>query len=275
MIDACSICSICGTAWVYRLAITALVGSFTCFAKPTISTISRAIRSTGLDIAVGMSSTNSSATNPTEISTQKELPDLPAGPTVSPSLRQRLRQLCIHLWIWELLSLLLCLSCVGAIMAILLRYDGKPMPDWQFGLTINGVISVLAGVAKAAMILPVAESISQLKWHWFWKSQARPIMDFEFFDTASRGPWGCLMLLCRPRQWSLVSLGAFITLLALLVEPSLQFIPSYPLRQTAAGKAFVPRSTYYNDIYKEWTIDRTAGRNGTVCKSTSVPLQLS
>lgn len=83
---------------------------------------------------------------------------------------------------------MLCVSCITAIVAILLECDGKQTPQWNYGLTINGVISVLAGIAKASMILPIAESISQLKWHWFWRGRMRPAMDFEYFDVASRGP---------------------------------------------------------------------------------------
>lgn len=182
------------------------------------------------------------------ISIEKDLPDLP-NRSPPAGLRQRIRQICIHLWIWELLSLLLCVSCVGTIIILLLRYDGKPLPAWDYGLTINGVISVLAGIAKASMILPVAECISQLKWHWFWKGPSRPIMDFEYLDTASRGPWGCFMLLSRPRQWGMVSVGALITVIALAMEPSLQFIPSFPSRMTAEGTASVSRAVLLQRLH--------------------------
>lgn len=138
---------------------------------------------------------------------------------------------------------------------ILLRYNEQPIPDWNYGLTINGVVSVLAGIAKASMILPVAESISQLKWHWFSTGKPRPVIDFEHLDTASRGPWGCLMMLCRPRQWSVVSLGAFITVTALMMEPSLQFIPSYPSRLTTGGHALIPTATLYKDVNYGTTVD--------------------
>lgn len=180
------------------------------------------------------------------VSVEKELPALANRPA-SVGWRQRIRQICIHLWIWELLSLLVCVTCVGTIIIILLRYDDRPLPNWGFGLTINGVISVLAGIAKASMILPVAECISQLKWHWFWNASARPLMDFQFFDAASRGPWGCLVLLFRPRQWSTSSVGAMITVAALLMEPSLQFIPSYPSRLVVKENASLERSLEFKD----------------------------
>lgn len=128
----------------------------------------------------------------------------------------------------------------------MLKYDNKPLPTWSYGLTINGVISILAVVAKASMILPIAEAISQLKWHWYW-GRPRPIMDFQVFDAASRGPWGCIQLLCRPKQVSLATVGAFLTLATLFMEPSLQLIPAYVPRLVESGRSSVPRSFFYED----------------------------
>lgn len=163
-----------------------------------------------------------------------------------PNLRRRLRQLSVDLWIWEVGSLLLSTACVGAIMIILLKYNNKPLPTWNYGLTINGVISVLAVVAKASMILPIAEAISQLKWNWCWQRR-RPIMDFQVLDAASRGPWGCIQLLCRPKQISLASIGAFLTLATLFMEPSLQLIPTFAPKLVESSQASIPRSFYYED----------------------------
>jgi hypothetical protein len=39
------------------------------------------------------------------------------------------------------------------------------------------------------------KGISQLKWSWF--SRDRPLIDFEQFDLASRGPWGSFLLVLR------------------------------------------------------------------------------
>ena len=48
-------------------------------------------------------------------------------------------------------------------------------------------------VAKAALLLPVAECISQLKWIYF-QEQARTLEHIDLFDRASRGPFGALQL---------------------------------------------------------------------------------
>lgn len=46
--------------------------------------------------------------------------------------------------------------------------------------------------------LPAAEGISQLKWYWF--NEPQPLIDLDRFDTASRGPWGSLLLLFHTRK---------------------------------------------------------------------------
>jgi hypothetical protein len=97
-------------------------------------------------------------------------------------------------WWWELVSWLVSFSCFMAIVGILLYYDGKKQPSHVFkGITLNAFISVFSAIAKAAMILPVSESIGQLKWLWF--KDERKLSDFLAFDNASRGPWGSLLLL--------------------------------------------------------------------------------
>ena len=162
--------------------------------------------------------------------------------------RRWLRHISTNLWLWELGSLLVSTASVGAIIVVMMHYDNEPLPSWKYGLTINGLISILAVLAKSSLILPIAEAISQLKWHWYWK-QKRPILDFQVLDAASRGPWGCFVLLLRPRQWSFVSIGGVITILALLMEPSLQLMPVYAIRQVESGTSSIPRSFYYKDYF--------------------------
>ncbi|KAH9827418.1 acid phosphatase protein [Teratosphaeria destructans] len=162
------------------------------------------------------------------------------------SFKEAVRHTTITLWIWELLSLLVSATCIGAITILLAHFDNKPLPAWGYGLTLNGIISILSGVAKASLVLPVAETISQLKWHWFWDRQ-RPIMDFERYDSASRGPWGSLVMLCNVRRWSLGALGAAITIATLAVEPCLQQLPAYPSRMVVSGTAAAARSVEYVD----------------------------
>jgi hypothetical protein len=84
------------------------------------------------------------------------------------------------------------------ILSVLAHFDGKEIPQWKLGITINAFISILSGFAKSALLLPTAEALGQLKWNWFSK-KPRTMMDFEVLDSASRGPWGSFVLLARTK----------------------------------------------------------------------------
>ena len=173
---------------------------------------------------------------------EKELPGVPGdGSQQRANPSTWIRRICINLWLWELLSLMVSATCIGAITLIMKRCDNKPIPTWSYGLTLNGVVSILAVVTKASMILPVAETISQLKWCWFWQ-QPRPVRDFESFDGASRGPWGSLTMLVSVRWCSLGAVGAILTVAAMAIEPTLQQLPAYRTRIVAADEPAIGRS---------------------------------
>ncbi|KAK4892231.1 polynucleotide adenylyltransferase [Elasticomyces elasticus] len=176
--------------------------------------------------------------------TERELPSLPQDG--SKRSHSWIRRVCVTLWIWEMLSILTSTTCIAAVVVLLSLYDGKPLPSWRYGLTINGVISILAVITKASMVLPIAEAISQLKWDHFWRSP-RPVRDFESFDSASRGPWGSLTMLLNVRLWSLGALGAALTVAAMFVEPALQQIPAFPTRVVKIGDAVLNRSLNFTD----------------------------
>jgi hypothetical protein len=125
-------------------------------------------------------------------------------------------------WLWEIISIFVSLICMACIVVVLLSYHNRPIPSLPAGLTFNALVSLLATLSKAAMLVTVASCISQLKWHWF--SSTRKMRDFELFDQASRGPWGSFGLIARTRSPWLVGLGAFITIMALGVEPFMQQI---------------------------------------------------
>lgn len=54
--------------------------------------------------------------------------------------------------------------CMGAIVVVLLSYDGHSTPEWPMGMTMNGFISVFSNFAKSALLLATAEALGQLKW---------------------------------------------------------------------------------------------------------------
>lgn len=80
-------------------------------------------------------------------------PPIPYQPT---SLRRS--------WGMEILSTIFSILCVVAMVIILYKIDGRLLSTWTIAVSPNAVISVLSTASKAAMILPVAESLSQLKW---------------------------------------------------------------------------------------------------------------
>lgn len=70
----------------------------------------------------------------------------------------------IRSWWREILSAILSVLCLVAIILVLFKIDGILLSSWTAFASPNAVISILSTAAKAAIILPVAESISQLKW---------------------------------------------------------------------------------------------------------------
>lgn len=104
----------------------------------------------------------------------------------------------IDWWLFEIICWLISAVLMAVILAVLAHYNGKPIPQWNVGMTLNAFISVLSGFSRAALLLPVAEALGQLKWTWFTK-KSRPMYDFELLDSASRGPWGSFVLLARSK----------------------------------------------------------------------------
>jgi hypothetical protein len=69
----------------------------------------------------------------------------------------------VEWWLLEILSFCFSAACMGAIVIVLLSYDGNRTPDWPFGMTLNGFISVFSNFAKSALMLSIAEAMGQLK----------------------------------------------------------------------------------------------------------------
>lgn len=102
------------------------------------------------------------------------------------------------LWLFEILAWVLGTICLGGIALTLSLHADRPLPNWPLSITLNALISTLASISKAALMVPVASSISQRK--WLWLSTGRwPLSDIEIYDEASRGPWGSLMMLFEIR----------------------------------------------------------------------------
>lgn len=98
-------------------------------------------------------------------------------------------------WTLEIIACLMSVIFLAAIIVVLYMYDGKSMPDWPYGITLNALVSVLSTVMKASMVFIITEGLSQLKWSWF--SKGNKLSDLALLDAASRGPAGAFVALFR------------------------------------------------------------------------------
>lgn len=167
-------------------------------------------------------------------------------------------------WLLEILACCLSLVPLVAIVITLAIHDGRFLPQWPFGISVNALVSVFAVILKGSMMLPVSEgesanaclcrdpfglissiAMSQQKWSWFQKP--RPLVHFADFDSASRGPWGSFKIIRKTHIKHLTSIGAVITILALASDPFIQQMVKY--RPTAESldnsQVLTPRSNNY------------------------------
>jgi len=104
-------------------------------------------------------------------------------------------------WAFEIGCWIFSLLCLGSIVALLLVYDGKSAEPLPYGITLNTLVSILAVLCRLALLSPVTQAISQLKWIYFETTNGRCMRDFQEFDDCSRGLWGSRNILRRLRYW--------------------------------------------------------------------------
>lgn len=112
----------------------------------------------------------------------------PTPPTQKQSLKKNesLFSRLVSTWItdwWgmELISWVVAALSITAIFVSLETTKNKPLPKWPFNITLNALISIFATVGQMAMMKPVVECISQLKWLWFFRSKRLALLqDFEY-----------------------------------------------------------------------------------------------
>ncbi|KAK8096130.1 hypothetical protein PG999_014152 [Apiospora kogelbergensis] len=134
-------------------------------------------------------------------------------------------------WVVEIIACVISSLALAAIIVTLGLMDGRPLRTWPMSITLNSFVSFMSTIAKAALVMPVAEGISQLKWLWFRSKGS--LEDIQKFDEASRGSWGSLKLLFHTQQVHLAKLGAFIMITALVMEPFVQQVIIYPTQMIA------------------------------------------
>ncbi|KAJ3580300.1 hypothetical protein NPX13_g261 [Xylaria arbuscula] len=129
-------------------------------------------------------------------------------------------------WSLETSGLFLTLAAFVSLLSVLKRVDNQPLSTWNFVFSVNTVVSTLSILVKTPLAFAIGSCLGQGKWSWFTK-QPGPLSGFVAFDDAGRGPLGCVALLwwLKSRHWA--SLGAWVTLLLLGVDPFWQAVLQY------------------------------------------------
>jgi len=109
-----------------------------------------------------------------------------------------LQHLLIRYWGWEILAYATSFIALVALIVVLQTYNGKGIPDWPFGITINSVLSWITQILNACMLAVLGACISQSKWIHFNECD-RPLIDVNTYDSASRGPLGSFIFLTKRR----------------------------------------------------------------------------
>lgn len=101
-------------------------------------------------------------------------------------------------WVWEIISCLGSLIALVSIVGVLVNYNGKPIPNWPYGITINSVLSWITQIFSAFMLGTVAACLGQNAWVHF-NTGDRPLSNINSYHSASRGAWGCITFLSTAR----------------------------------------------------------------------------
>jgi hypothetical protein len=124
-------------------------------------------------------------------------------------------------WMWEVIAVVIAIGFFAAIATLLVFYNGKQSPKWGTYLSLNALLALLSTIFRAMLVVVVSQVISQRKWLWYYC--ARPLSDFQKFDSDSRGSLGAMMLLLTVFGKDLVTLvAASILFASLLVGPTVQ-----------------------------------------------------
>ncbi|KAK5658337.1 hypothetical protein OQA88_2313 [Cercophora sp. LCS_1] len=159
------------------------------------------------------------------------------------------KRVALKPWAFEVLVLGIALGSFAAIIVVLWLFNGEESPAWRYSINLNSLVAILSTVLRAALMIPVAESISQMKWIWFTKPNKLRLI--ERFDDASRGSWGSAVLLTKIVGLNLASVGTLVTMVSLAIGPFTQqavksVLCDFPVPGSLAGvpvaRYLLPRS---------------------------------
>lgn len=151
-------------------------------------------------------------------------------------------------WWWqEILSNITSIGCMVAVVVILKIMENQNIDHWTFfvstqkipwfhstvqfthvyyilKLSLNATIALVITAAKSTALLSVAACISQWKWVYF-SARPRRLEHMDLIEEASRGPYGSLGMIVRI-PWSMATLGAIVTVVALGIDTFAQQVIS-------------------------------------------------
>lgn len=157
-----------------------------------------------------------------------------------------IRRLLLDSWLCEAVAMSFSIGCLAAIVIVVGAHNGKRIPQFILGLTLNTIISVLSTASKASLMFVLSNILGQVKWCWMEQS-GRRIFDIQALDNASRGPLGAFDILVTWTGGGLAVSASWTTLFTLAFSPFIQQLVDYPQRPTIQPDlvASVPRTTIY------------------------------
>lgn len=102
-------------------------------------------------------------------------------------------------WVWEISSCIGSLAALICIIVVLLNYDGKLIPDWPYGTTINSVLAWIIQVFNALMLGTIAACLCQMAWVHL-STRDLPLADINSYHWASRRVMGSIALVWGSRM---------------------------------------------------------------------------
>ncbi|KAK4550663.1 hypothetical protein LTR36_000242 [Oleoguttula mirabilis] len=128
-------------------------------------------------------------------------------------------------WTLELISEGLAVAGLIALIVLLWCFQDQPLQKWPYHhFMLNGAVALLATVIKTGLMLPVSAAIGQRKWQRFQTRRPvdeplldkKTLRDFETFDEASRGAFGCAKVIFRTGAYDVACIGAVLTILSVV-----------------------------------------------------------
>ena len=131
-------------------------------------------------------------------------------------------------WIWEIAACIFSLVSLASAVGVLIYEDGKQLDQWAWSIPPTAVVSFIGTLSKTSMVLVLSQVLSQLKWLHF--RHAKSLRHIKFFDQASRGPLGAVLVAWSSKRF-LASVAACLMVLTILIDPFVQLVFTFPSAQ--------------------------------------------